>query len=162
MRLIVSEPHRDRPIVASRVLRLDGKRPVSVRIWQPYRSSRDYVCQYEIRGLEEPKVGRALGVDTLQALLMTIAAIQNQLRVYRNRLSWAGSDDGDDGLPYAMVFASLLIRSCAKRLTPLSGGLNWRCAGAMKAGSKSDRPKQLNRSQTAGGRIEPPRALVTL
>jgi hypothetical protein len=79
------------------------------------------VCQYEIRGLEEPKVGRALGVDTLQALLMTIAAIQNQLRVYRNRLSWAGSDDGDDGLPYAMVFASPLNTQLCEALDSAIG-----------------------------------------
>jgi hypothetical protein len=107
---------RDRPIVASRRLKLDRSRAVYIRIWPPYRAKRDYACMYEIRGLPEHKLGRVMGVDTLQALLLTIQAVQIQLRPYRSRLSWVGSGGGDDGLPRIMLFKNPLNELLCERL----------------------------------------------
>ncbi len=123
------------------MLGLDGKGRVSLRIWRPYRSSRDYVCQYEIRGLEEFKAGRVMGIDTLQALLMAIVAIQNQLRPYRNRLSWAGSDDADDGLPYVMLFASPVNKQLCEALDSALGRLELETRRDNQILLKSEQPK---------------------
>lgn len=49
-----------------------------------------------------------MGVDSLQALLIAVVALQKQLEPYLNRLSWITSDEGDIGLPHVMVFRSPL------------------------------------------------------
>jgi hypothetical protein len=56
-----------------------------------------------------------MGVDSLQALLMAIVAIQKQLRSFRDRLSWEGSD-ANDGLPHTMIFATPLNAPLCRQL----------------------------------------------
>ncbi len=95
-----------RPIIARRQLKLKERNKtvrLVVRIRQPYREQRDYVCDYEIIGFAEPIRKSVFGDDSLQALLIAIAFIQKQLHPYRRQLSWLGSDS-DDGIPYVLLF----------------------------------------------------------
>ena len=96
------------PIVASRVLMLDGQNSLTITIRQPYKSGDDYACECEIVGLADARVRTVMGVDSLQALLIAVVALQKQLEPYLNRLSWVTSDEGDIGLPHVMVFRNPL------------------------------------------------------
>jgi hypothetical protein len=96
------------PIVASRMLMLDGQTSLTITIRQPYKSGDDYACECEIVGLADVGVRTVMGVDSLQALLIAVVALQKQLEPYLNRLSWVTSDEGDIGLPHVMVFRNPL------------------------------------------------------
>jgi hypothetical protein len=95
-------------IIASRELKLDGEKSVTLAIREPYACGEDYACECQIVGLGDSKVTTLMGVDSLQALLIAVDALQKQLRPYLNRLSWIGSDEGDDGLPHVIVFRNPL------------------------------------------------------
>jgi hypothetical protein len=104
----VSAGAAQQPIIASRELMLDGRKPVTIIIRRPYESGEDYACECEIVGLGVTRASTLMGVDSLQALLIAVVALQKQLRPYLSRLSWVASDEGDEGLPHVMVFRNPL------------------------------------------------------
>jgi hypothetical protein len=102
------KPRIERPI-ARRVLRhASGARSVEVVIRAPLQDTTDpngdWECQFEVTGLDPPIRDRAMGVDSLQALLEAIRAIRHLLRPVQAELSWLSGVPGDTGIP--------LIPSC--------------------------------------------------
>ena len=94
-------------VIATRELDLkdaDGDRPVIVRIGmpQPTDDEHDYYCPFEIDGLGDRTVRRAIGIDAVQALQLAIMMIGSILtasdEATDGRLSWLNMQ-GDFGFP---------------------------------------------------------------
>jgi hypothetical protein len=75
--------------VAVRRLREPGTGQVIVlRIDRPRRSGRDWVCWFELSGGVNSRIGRAYGVDGVQALFLVFRAIRKE--VENRGYSWVG------------------------------------------------------------------------
>ncbi len=81
-----------------------AKRPVTVKVGKPYSvdDGRNFVCPFEIGGIEVTTLKSAMGVDSVQALwsaLMIIGVALNASAEYKTgQLRWF--DDQDDlGFP---------------------------------------------------------------
>jgi hypothetical protein len=94
------------PIVASRVLTLDGDDDVRIEFELPKQhegDNGDYRCRYRITGLGADRISYAMGVDSLQALLLAVGRASNDLYASdawrQGRLRWmADLINGDLGL----------------------------------------------------------------
>jgi len=89
-------------IVAERVLTVEFKRrkSVIVRIGMPRKAtSQDWMCPFQISGIEGSRVYPAYGVDAVQALQLAFEAVRLQLMRYRVRATWVGGEKGDPGFP---------------------------------------------------------------
>ncbi|MBF8191835.1 hypothetical protein ITP53_40380 [Nonomuraea sp. K274] len=92
-------------VVAERKLEAvaaDGSRtPVTVRFGKPYpdplSTHGDWCCPHQILGLGEEGAGGSFGVDSLQALLLSVFKVRLKLgeraRAGSVRLDWLGQDD---------------------------------------------------------------------
>lgn len=89
--------------IASRELHLvPSGRPVQLEVDAPERRRRGaWVCAYRVRGLGRIRAGRATGTDSLEAVLLAIAALRRELEPFGGRLAWAG-EAGELGLPVAV------------------------------------------------------------
>ncbi len=89
------------PILATRTLSrtIAGGRAVVIRIGKPRRApSGDWECPYQILGVGSGRPRRALGLDPIQALLLTFVGIRYDLKRTGAALTWLG-EPGDLGLP---------------------------------------------------------------
>jgi hypothetical protein len=84
-------------VIASRTIDLDNPSgsPVQVSIMQPEPDSNDYRCEFEIVGLGEKTINSyAMGVDSTQALILTLQMIGTRLYTSdegkAGHLSWLG------------------------------------------------------------------------
>jgi len=68
-------------IIAEREIEMEDGRTVQVVIGksQPYPGGYNYYCPYQITGVGNQKVRYAVGVDTVQALVLALQAINAHL-----------------------------------------------------------------------------------
>jgi hypothetical protein len=94
-------------VVASRTLTIlgDDKKEIIVLIGmpRPYLDSSDYYCPFQIQGVGSETVEYAVGIDSVQALLLAFKRIPVLLLILNReldgRLRWAGDESGDLGFP---------------------------------------------------------------
>lgn len=100
-------PRKDRTVgigvvVASRVITLRNSRAqkITISIGRPRRSlPSSWQCSYLIKGMGAPIIGRAGGVDALQALLMAIEGVRVTLERTGHRFVWLDPENGL-GIPF--------------------------------------------------------------
>jgi hypothetical protein len=76
----------------------DDERDVLVRLWKPVPFEDHYVCDFAVDGLPEPVRRHGSGEDSLQALIVALAAIRGSLDPYRDHISFFGMA-GFHGIP---------------------------------------------------------------
>ena len=98
--------------IAMRSLTLAGETPreVTVGIKRPVPDNGPYKCEYQIVGIGSGKVRYAVGVDSMQALVLALKIIGADLysseAAKEGRLSWFGSPNL--GFPVPDVIADLV------------------------------------------------------
>jgi hypothetical protein len=94
-------------VIAERRLRLRGRAPryVTVRLGMPKRSGSEWVCRFEISGLDTVLTHPVRGTDALQALALAIEAVRVTLRDTGQHLTWEGGERGDPGIPLVITTA---------------------------------------------------------
>lgn len=110
----MSEPTRLGEVIAERVLRLthpDGAiETVAVRIGKPFPvdGSHEWRCSYQIEGMGRTKTFAISGIDSVQALLLTLQTIVSELEHIAQReggvFSWL--EDNDSGFPHYRMSSS--------------------------------------------------------
>lgn len=99
-------------IIVSRRLMFGSKRIRGV-IYQPSRMTtppRDWIAEFEILGLDEQTLDRAIGVDEMQAMLLATQGLRLRLEALGPELHFLGRA-GDSGIPrlittsYGLEFA---------------------------------------------------------
>ncbi len=102
--------------IATRTFALADGEEVRVAIGRPFEPDRypgEYWCPYRIEGLGKDRVHRTIGVDSMQALTLTLELVGTLLydsdEAKDGRLTWNG--DLDLGLPVLPSFRDLLPRS---------------------------------------------------
>ncbi|MBB5918438.1 hypothetical protein BJY24_007350 [Nocardia transvalensis] len=72
-----------------------GDEPVTVEIGRPrpYMESEDFFCPFRITGIELQEEGYTVGVDSVQALTLTLARVGDVLAVSGNSYSFLGGTD---------------------------------------------------------------------
>jgi hypothetical protein len=110
-------------IAASRELMLDGEQMVQILIGKPERlpDHDDWYCSHQIVGIGSGEVKRIWGVDSVQALVLSLQMVGAQLycsaEYAAGRLSWeCGAVKGDLGLPVPEN-----IRDVLPKATPRDG-----------------------------------------
>ena len=100
--------------IAARRFKLLGapNREVTAYIWSPeVESNGAYKCDYRIVGLGDEKARSVYGADSMQALLLTLAAIGGDLYLsseYKEgKLEWETVRKGDLGLPVSDVISHI-------------------------------------------------------
>jgi hypothetical protein len=63
------------------------------------------VAGFKIDGLPEDSVGRAFGIDGLQALLLAAQALRIRMEALGVEFSWLGGEPGASGIPPAIPTA---------------------------------------------------------
>lgn len=88
-------------VVAHRELRTEAGAPVHVRVGAPVHvgDGWDWACPYRIEGLGQPVVGRAFGIDALQALQLVSSAIRGDLERSGEPLTWLDATFWQAGFP---------------------------------------------------------------
>ncbi len=93
-------------VIASRELTLDGNRKVEVLIGkpEPCPDGIDWYCPHQTVGVGSGRVRYAIGVDTVQALVLGLSMVGAELYTSEEyesgRLSWdAGASTGNLGFP---------------------------------------------------------------
>lgn len=137
----VSTRKPKRLIVARR--RYDvGKRKVDAILYLPFRSddpSKDWVAEFQIKGLARKIAGRVFGVDSLQALLLGAQALRLQMEALKV-FSWVGLER-NTGIPreipwsYGREFseqAEELVTSEALRFGHVEGSIGRKRASTRK------------------------------
>ncbi len=79
-------------VIASRTLQR-GTDDVVVRLGQPRRSGKDWLCAFQIRGLGDDAAKRVYGVDSMQALQLAIEVIRATLLARGDDLAWLDLPD---------------------------------------------------------------------
>lgn len=104
-------------VIASRILVLDGEQKVQVLIGkpEPLPGSNDWCCPNQIVGIGSGKVNCIAGVDSVQALVLSLQMVGAQLycsaEYEAGRLSWeCGAVKGDLGLPVPENIRDVLPR----------------------------------------------------
>jgi hypothetical protein len=94
-------------IIAERRLRVRGRAPryVTVRLGMPKRSGGEWVCRFEISGLDTVLTHPVRGTDALQALALAIEAVRVTLKETGQHLTWEGGERGDPGIPLVVTTA---------------------------------------------------------
>lgn len=91
--------------IATRTLReTSSDAAIQVRIGRPRRprNKSDWTCEFQIRGLGDDRIRRAMGVDSLQALILTLEGVRRALEQSGFSLTWIGGEDGEHGVPRAV------------------------------------------------------------
>jgi hypothetical protein len=81
------------PVIAERVLLLDGLPAVKVRLFKPVADERlRFVCRYEVEGLVLASPGFAVGGDALEALMLALnrlaVVVEGSPEAQTGRLHW--------------------------------------------------------------------------
>lgn len=87
--------------VASRKYRTNGQ-PIKATLYRPVRreeSPRDWVAEFSIEGLPETIWGRAIGIDSLQAILLAAQALRQRLEALDVEFVWLEREPNDSGIP---------------------------------------------------------------
>ncbi len=73
-------------------------REVRIRIGKPKFSTEDFYCEFQITGLGEYKAGQIYGIDSMQALVLTLRFVKAVVTDYSNesKLSLYWQEPGDD------------------------------------------------------------------
>ena len=103
-------------ILGTRTLKLGEKQSVVVRLGSPQRypeTEGDYFCAYQIVVIGDGRVRYAIGIDALQAVLLTLKKIGADLyttpEARSGALSWEGQAvHGDLGFPVPDAIKDLL------------------------------------------------------
>jgi hypothetical protein len=73
------------------------RKKISVALGRPRRvGTTQWVCRFQIRGLDDSSIKNAFGVDALQALLNAVEGSRVCLEKTRSNLRWIG---GNTGIP---------------------------------------------------------------
>jgi hypothetical protein len=114
--IMTPEAPSDSSVVACRDLRIqdaDHSLKILIQIHAPRLADKDFSCRYDVLGFDEPLSRAVYGVDSLQALLLSVCAIEKGLLPYKDRVSWLG-ERGDSGIPRMFFWqplnASLRLR----------------------------------------------------
>ena len=113
------EHYRLGPVIAERILTFHrpgkGVRDVRVRLGRPRpwpeSLASDWMCTYQVLGLGDERVGRVIGVDGLQALLLAAHFLPAELTARAKNeggvCRWLGGPDpwSDDGTRMAAKYA---------------------------------------------------------
>jgi hypothetical protein len=87
------------PIATRLLARTDTGAAVTVQLGRPRRRrSGEFECPYRVRGLGRVRIGRALGVDGVQALQLAFEAVRLELEPHAAVLTWSG-ELGEIGFP---------------------------------------------------------------
>jgi hypothetical protein len=94
-------------VVASRKLTVlgDDKKEIMVLIGmpEPYLDTSDYYCPFQIQGIGSERIEYAVGIDSVQAMLLAFKRIPVLLlllnKELEGRLRWEGDESGDLGFP---------------------------------------------------------------
>jgi Domain of unknown function (DUF6968) len=102
-------------LIARRILSIrvqDRDMPVEVRLFEPVPDDEAWSCGYEIDWPLGPEIGRAVGVDSIQAIVLALQKVGTILYTsdyHRNaQLTWPPGGDGY-GFPVASNIRDLLI-----------------------------------------------------
>ena len=99
-------------VIAERQLELEDDRRVSVLIGKPlrYPEEDDFYCPFQITGIGNGKVRYACGIDTVQALVLTLNIIAAELytsdEARSGKLTWWGQRNL--GIPVNHVIQDLV------------------------------------------------------
>jgi hypothetical protein len=89
-------------IIAERELTasVDGKTvPLHIKIGKPFASGEgEFRCPYQVVGLDD-RIRAIAGIDSLQALYLTLQFIGSRLKHEQDELSLRWNEDNDLGLP---------------------------------------------------------------
>jgi hypothetical protein len=99
--IVTPEAPSDSSVIACRDLRIQGvdhSLKILIQIHAPRPADKDFSCRYDVLGFDEPVSRAVYGVDSLQALLLSVHAIEKGLIPYKDRVSWLG-EGGASGLP---------------------------------------------------------------
>jgi len=103
-------------VIATRELTLDGNKKVEVRIGRPERDpdGEDWRCWQQIVGIRSGRVKHVTGVDSAQALVLTLLMVGTELycseEYEAGRLSWEWGMNGDLGFPVPRNIREVLPR----------------------------------------------------
>lgn len=110
-----------RSVVAKRVFDTGSGGRITVRIYKPIRirqTPEEWAGGYSLDGLgKKQRQGRAIGSDSLQAMLLSVEAVQLELEVAGTTFSWLGGEIGASGIPSPIPVAFGL--KFAKRMRQL-------------------------------------------
>jgi len=78
----------------------DNRDIVTVSIGKPERRNEgEFLCPFQVVGLENSDLQYAYGVDCFQALIMALEGIRAILEKSGKSLTWIGGQKGDHGFP---------------------------------------------------------------
>lgn len=93
------------PIATRELSRTDTGGKVTIELGRPLRrGTHEFECPYRIRGLGHAKVGRAYGIDSVQALQLSFEAVRLELKPYADNLAWLGAR-GETGFPQFVSYS---------------------------------------------------------
>ena len=103
-------------VVATRQLRERGtRRRVVVVVGTPARrSTGEYACPWQLRGVGDGQVRYTFGVDSMQALQLSFEAIRQALLPSRESLTWCDGETG--GLGFTRTVNTAFGRTLSDRL----------------------------------------------
>ncbi len=100
-------------VIAERELEIEDGRPVLVQIGKPQRDpdvGGDFYCPFQMTGIGNEKIRYACGVDTVQALVLTLNMIAAELytsdEARSGKLTWLGQRNL--GIPVNHVIQDLI------------------------------------------------------
>lgn len=124
-RRTAADPH-GQPIVATRVFKVGRRQVLRAILHLPIETGSAppvWAAGFSVAGLAEPCTGRALGVDSLQALLHAAQAVRLLLEGVAPTFTWFGWEPGDTGIPrtipvsYGLAFSKAMERLIEERTT---------------------------------------------
>ncbi|MEW6296039.1 MAG: hypothetical protein AB1467_07195 [Candidatus Diapherotrites archaeon] len=93
---------------------LDNKE-IKVLLGKPSKyQDTEFICAFQIIGLENSQIQYAHGEDSFQALIMALEGIRVTLNKSDKNLTWIGGEKGDHGFPrfvtmsFGLAFSQLL------------------------------------------------------
>lgn len=91
-------------VVATRTFKLRGGGSLIARFYRPIRiRAHEWAAPFVVEGLAEEYRDRALGADSLQALLLAADALRNWLEEIDVKFTWLGGEMGYTGIPRTIV-----------------------------------------------------------
>ncbi|MDI6760533.1 MAG: hypothetical protein QMD05_06870 [Candidatus Brocadiaceae bacterium] len=91
------------PICERKLIEIENgskKKAVTVRLGRPKKLQKDeWICTFQISGLEDSRVQHAYGTDGFQSLIMALEGIRVALEKSGKNFLWEGGEKGDTGFP---------------------------------------------------------------
>jgi len=106
----------------------NGTVTVKVAVGRPRQKGEgEYLCPFQIAGLDDSEVQHAYGIDCFQALILALDGIRSNLEKSGKTFTWAGGEKGEDGFPrfvplsFGMEFSRHLDEIIESEITFFAG-----------------------------------------